>query len=283
MPIFISYSHKDVDFVDLLAVQLVRHKVHVWVDRWELSVGDSLLARIQEAITGASALLVILTKASVQSEWCRKELNAGLLRELEEQRVVVLPVLVEECDIPLFLRDKLYADFRTSFDAGLKTILEAIAKVTNQNQSRIDAPGWHTDWAMDWQREDDMFSVRLTLVEQADDQPYSVLSTVDIICTEDATKRYDGLNEIGEGEKGRREIVGALDAAIRDGMDLSVVLEDQFERVFFSRIANEETGSEYYVRVATRRMGEDTGRDLVVHLGDQVRRIYSHMNELAAE
>jgi len=41
------------------------------------------------------------------------------MRELDEKRVVVLPVIVEECDIPLFLREKMYADLRTNFNTGL--------------------------------------------------------------------------------------------------------------------------------------------------------------------
>jgi hypothetical protein len=107
MPIFISYSHEDKTFVDRLAMQLVAYKAKVWLDKWELHVGDSLIKRIQDAIAGASALLVVLSKASVKSEWCKKELSAGLVRELEEKRVVVLPVLKEDCEVPLFLRDKL--------------------------------------------------------------------------------------------------------------------------------------------------------------------------------
>ncbi|KKK66978.1 hypothetical protein LCGC14_2958660, partial [marine sediment metagenome] len=39
MPLFISYSHNDRDFVDRLATQLVAHKVNVWLDRWEMHVG----------------------------------------------------------------------------------------------------------------------------------------------------------------------------------------------------------------------------------------------------
>lgn len=128
MPIFISYSHKDTPFVDKLAHQLVQLDIRVWLDRWELHVGDSLISRIQQAITGASALLVILSKSSVSSPWCVKEMNSGLLRELEERQVVVLPVLIEDCQIPLFLREKLYADFRPDFDAGLRVVLESVAK-----------------------------------------------------------------------------------------------------------------------------------------------------------
>jgi len=133
MPIFISYSHKNKDFVDQLAMQLVARNVNIWLDRWELNIGDSLIDKVQEAVDGASALLVILSKASTESEWCKKELSSGFLRELEEKRVVVMPVLLEDCDIPIFARGKLYADFRSNFDDGLHTIVEGIAKVTNPN------------------------------------------------------------------------------------------------------------------------------------------------------
>ena len=72
MPIFISYSHADKAFVDELALNLIKHDAHVWVDTWELNVGDSILNRVQEAIQSSSALLIVLSKASVASEWCKK-------------------------------------------------------------------------------------------------------------------------------------------------------------------------------------------------------------------
>ncbi len=149
MPVFISYSHKDKDFVNRLAAHLVKAKTHVWVDTWELNVGDSLITTIQRAIQEASALLVVLSKSSAESEWCKKELSAGLIRELEEKRVVVLPVLLDDCIIPLFLRDKVFADFRTNYDEGLRRVLEAIAKVTSDTLGRIEEPKWNIDWGID--------------------------------------------------------------------------------------------------------------------------------------
>lgn len=106
MPIFISYSHQDHDFVDKLAANLVMHKAHVWVDRWELNVGDSIIEKVQEAIQESSALIVVISNSSMKSGWCKKELSAGFLKELEEKRVVVLPLIFEECEMPIFLRGK---------------------------------------------------------------------------------------------------------------------------------------------------------------------------------
>src|SRR5207249_735691 len=105
MAVFISYSHADSAFVDCLAGNLFRSKAPVWVDRWELNVGDSLIRRVEEALSKASAIVFVLSKASVASEWCCKELSAGLIRELDEKHVLVLPALLEDCEIPLFLRE----------------------------------------------------------------------------------------------------------------------------------------------------------------------------------
>ena len=79
MPIFISYSRGDRRFVDRLVMNLVAARHIVWMDRWELGVGDSLTQRIQDALTGSDAILVILSKQSVASEWCKRELTAGLV------------------------------------------------------------------------------------------------------------------------------------------------------------------------------------------------------------
>lgn len=150
MPVFISHSHQDKDFVDKLAAQLILHKEYIWLDRWEIKVGDSIIDKIQDAIQSASALIIVLSKASVGSEWCRKELNAGLIRELEERRIVVLPLLLEDWDIPIFLKEKKYADFRNDFDAGLGDTLVAISAVTSDTQRRIEQPHFHTDFGMAW-------------------------------------------------------------------------------------------------------------------------------------
>jgi len=64
----------------------------------------------------------------------------GLMRELEEKSTIVLPALLEKCEIPTFLKEKRYADFTKSFDTGLKDIVDGIANVTNANQGRIYPP-----------------------------------------------------------------------------------------------------------------------------------------------
>lgn len=123
--VFISYSNKDRQFVERLASDLKATGLRVWYDQWELKVGDSLISKISAGIRAQDYLVVVLSRSSVTSEWVRKELSAALMRELNEKRVIVLPVLIENCEIPPLISDKVYADFIKDYASGLKTLLSA--------------------------------------------------------------------------------------------------------------------------------------------------------------
>ncbi len=165
---------------------------------------------VQRAIKESGALLVVLSKASVASNWCNKELNAGLMRELEESRVLVLPALIEDCDIPMFLREKLYADFRTDFEAGMKALLESLAKVTNLDQGRMKSGNTTTDWAETWSYEEDLFLVEYTLIEFSSETPFTLLTMISVWCNEVITRRNRAYEQAGLGWLYRIIIAEAL-------------------------------------------------------------------------
>ena len=124
--IFLSHNHKDKPFVRKLAERLNAHGIRTWVDEAEIRVGDSLITKIESAIQEFTYLGVILSPNSVKSQWVKKEVNIALTHEIDGAQVKVLPLLIESCDIPWFLSDKLYADFTTDFDDGLETLLKRL-------------------------------------------------------------------------------------------------------------------------------------------------------------
>jgi TIR domain len=275
MPIFISYSHEDKDFVDKLAANLIKHDAHVWVDTWELSVGDSILNRVQEAIQFSSALLIVLSKASVASEWCRKELNAGLMRELAEKKVIVLPVLVEDCEMPVFLREKIYADFRKDFRHGLKALVEAVARVTKIDQGRLEAGNFHIDWSETWGYLDGEFQIDYTLSESGPDLPFTLLTEISITCDAGATKRYEKFKEFGLDWFGRAAITETFcHFATKDKIE--VILRDQHPQIRKMLVRDPKRNLAYRVQIRCRRMGLDNGKDQLVHVSNYVKMIHDH-------
>jgi len=272
MPVFISYSHQDKDFVDKLAANLVMHKARVWIDRWELNVGDSIIDKIQEAIQESDALIIVISSSSMKSEWCKKELSAGFLRELEEKRVIVLPLLLEECEMPIFLKGKQYADFRDDFDKGLMKILEAIAKVTSDSQGRFEKqPEYSVDWAMDWGFTDDgLFHLRLTFIDQGKNVPYVVLTEIKIFANDVATEKYKIRTEEGNEWLGRLPIVLALGDFAEQNKDLHFVLDDNFPKIHRFKTGDPNLDIIYDVVVTSRWIGEDTGKSVFIDYGNHL-------------
>lgn len=283
MPIFISYSHKDKDFVDRLATQLVRRNVNVWLDRWELSVGDSLVDRVQDAVDGASALLVVLSNASVSSEWCKKELSAGLLRELEERRVVVMPVMLEDCAVPVFARGKMFADFRTDFDSGLASVIEGVAKVTTPSLGRFKEPEYHIDWSIDWGDVNGHFAIILNYVQLTERYPYTCLTNVEILANPAATKLFENNRSAAGVEFAKIHVLGVLCKNLNAQGELKPRLSDEREKIFRILAKGESAGEEYAVRIGVRRVGEDTGRDILVNTSKVILQTYEHMNKVLAK
>ncbi len=139
--VFLSHSWKDKAFARKLAEQLRLNGVEVWIDEAELRVGDSLIQKIGGAVNDADYIAVILSHSSVQSNWVQQELSMAMVRELSAQNVKILPILIEPCEIPPFLRDKLYADFTNpeNFDSAFARVLKAleVSKPTNVSTPSI--------------------------------------------------------------------------------------------------------------------------------------------------
>jgi hypothetical protein len=126
--VFLSHSSKDKAFTRKLAERLRELGVRVWIDEAEINIGDSLQSKIAEAIEETDFVAAVISHNSVQSSWVQHELQMAMSRELEDRSVRVLPILIEPCELPPFLRDKLYADFSdpSDFDAPFARLLRAL-------------------------------------------------------------------------------------------------------------------------------------------------------------
>lgn len=104
--VFLSHTSVDKSLVEKLANDLRRVGVNVWFDKWEIKVGESLTWKIEQGIRGNEHLIIVLSPEAISSEWVRSELGAAWARQMQQQQVVVLPILYRDCDIPLFLLDR---------------------------------------------------------------------------------------------------------------------------------------------------------------------------------
>lgn len=128
--IFLCHSSTDKQSVREIAKQLTIKGSQVWLDEAEILVGDSIIEKIQDGIEKSDYLGIVLSPNSVASIWVKKEVEAALTQEIESGAVKVIPILLESCEIPLFLRPKKYADVSSaeSFDQGIQDVVKRLAK-----------------------------------------------------------------------------------------------------------------------------------------------------------
>lgn len=127
--VFISHSYKDKPFVRKMASDLAASGIHAWVDEAEISVGDSLIDKISSAISEAEYVIVVLSKNSVQSAWVQKEIQIAMTHEIRGKSQVFLPVVIDDVDLPNFLKDKKYLDLRDpqEYKKGIRDLIGVIS------------------------------------------------------------------------------------------------------------------------------------------------------------
>jgi len=126
--VFLSHSWEDKFFTRKLAERLEEAEIRVWIDEAELKIGDSLIHKISDAIKQSDYVVAVLSHNSVSSGWVQKELAIAMTEEIGGRRITVLPVLIEKCEIPPFLKDKVCADFTDAqkFESSFSRLLKAL-------------------------------------------------------------------------------------------------------------------------------------------------------------
>lgn len=130
---FISHSSLDLPFARRLADRLQGQGVDVWLDDMQLKAGDALTTAISLAVEQHDFVIVILSKASLASDWVRKEMKLATKRASRTPLARLVPVLLERkaaARLPRMLRDTKYVDFsdQKTFETGLAQLLDLMGR-----------------------------------------------------------------------------------------------------------------------------------------------------------
>lgn len=128
--VFISHSSLDKPFAHQLITSLEKEGHTCWIDEKQIKVGERIIGKIQQGLKSSDYLALLLSKNSVQSKWVEEEWATQYWEQVNTGKTILLPVLVEQCEIPELLKGIKYADFTKGYDIGLAGLLLAIGDTT---------------------------------------------------------------------------------------------------------------------------------------------------------
>jgi uncharacterized protein YjbI with pentapeptide repeats len=97
--LFISYSTQDQTFAERLHADLQSRVVRCWFAPYDMRSGKKIHEQIDEAIRMHDKVLLILSRASMTSEWVKTEVYKARKREITENRRVLFPISLCPFDV----------------------------------------------------------------------------------------------------------------------------------------------------------------------------------------
>ena len=127
--VFIIHASEDKErFVLDFDTKLRSKGIDTWIYERETYPGDSLVNKIfEEGIRNARTVIVVLSKYSVDKPWVREELNASVVKRIQE-KIKLIPVVIDDCQVPESLQSIVWAKIKNleNYEAEFNRIVKSI-------------------------------------------------------------------------------------------------------------------------------------------------------------
>jgi hypothetical protein len=137
--VLISHAHEDTKVAELLRVYVRQESPEIFVRTVALASGDSLEERMRGSMGAGDYLLVLLSRHTAESRWLHEELAEPRLEDLERRDILFLPVLIDECQLPVRLKRRIWQDISAGTEARLHEFARRLPGVLRMDFSTLTA------------------------------------------------------------------------------------------------------------------------------------------------
>ena len=115
--VFISYSHKNMAQVQQLKDALLREDpyLEIFLDTQDLHTGVAWQQELYNALENSRKVLAVYTPGYLESKVCNEEFNIAMFRHRESNDGVLVPVYLESCHLPTYMKLIQFIDIRDNF------------------------------------------------------------------------------------------------------------------------------------------------------------------------
>ena len=108
---FLSHAHADKKIVDDLAFWLGEVSgIPIWYDSKNLPVSTKIVSHLSKAIEESKSMILVLSDSSIRSGWVEEEYNAGMSQRTQFSNFKIIPIRIDECEVPSFLQTTKWID-----------------------------------------------------------------------------------------------------------------------------------------------------------------------------
>jgi tetratricopeptide (TPR) repeat protein len=109
--VFVSYRSVDQRFAKNLTRRLEGAGLLVYMAENELRPGDSIVASLDQALARSRAAITIVSRAWLESPWCKAEMDHLVQRALQDSSFRLIPVRIDpEAELPSLLSNREFLD-----------------------------------------------------------------------------------------------------------------------------------------------------------------------------
>jgi len=128
--IFMSYSRREVGFVDQLTGRLEKEGYKVWLDYRTLVPGTPWKEQIDAGLEDSDTVILVVSKESIASKYVELE-----WRHFLDMKKRLILAIFEAVDLPKELEVYEWVDFRGSFNKGMKELVSQLEQPVDEEHS----------------------------------------------------------------------------------------------------------------------------------------------------
>ena len=124
--VFISHSHNDADFAELLKLHLEKNKIECWMDNERLKIGQDWREEIDTGISKSKAIIVIMSPEARKSEYVTYEWAYAWGKGIK-----IFPIMLNQTSLHPRLESLQYMDFTNRVTRPYDELIERIKEIKN--------------------------------------------------------------------------------------------------------------------------------------------------------
>jgi DNA-binding CsgD family transcriptional regulator len=142
--VFLSHSSKDKAVVRPLAEQLRKDGLRVWFDEWEIKIGDSIPAKVEEGLERSRVLILCMSAHAFGSNWATLESQTFRFRDPLNKGRRFIPLRLDEGPLKGSLAQFRYVNWLpTEREQEYQKLIEACLPPAKATEGDASVAGEH--------------------------------------------------------------------------------------------------------------------------------------------